>query len=145
MQKVNSQRKLHHKKNNYVAPPASTITTAKDTLPIIHAIRILHKDIYCTSGKFSKRDKLGIHATVEAFCVEILSLAIEASFKPKYAKKDSLDALRLKTEILKHLIRTENELEIIHDKTYLRFSEQIVEISKMTNGWINFVTEKTRQ
>jgi len=41
-------------------------------------------------------------------------------------------------EILKHLIRTENELCIIDAKTYLRLAEQLVEISKMTNGWIGY-------
>lgn len=111
-------------------------------MPIINAIRILHKDIYCTSNKLSKRDKLGIHTLTETVCIEILSLAVEATFKPKYAKKDYLEALRVKVEILKHLIRTEHELEILDNKTYLRISEQIVEISKMTNGWINYLTQK---
>ena len=54
----------------------------------------------------------------------------------------SLEILRIKVEILKHLVRTEHELEIIDMKTYLRLSEQLIEISKMTNGWINFVTQK---
>ena len=117
-------------------------TPLDDTLPIIHAIRILHKDIYGTSGKFSKRDKLGIHTTIESSCLKILSLAIESAFKPKHQKKISLEELRLKVEVLKHLIRTEHELGIIDVRTYLRLSEQIVEISKMTNGWLNFVTPK---
>ena len=111
-------------------------------MPIIHAIRILHKDIYCINKKLSKRDKLGIHATIEALCVEILSLAVEAAFRSKYTKKDALETLRVKVEILKHLIRTEHELEIIQDKTYLRLAEQIVGISKMTSGWISYVTQK---
>jgi len=111
-------------------------------LPIIHAIRILHKDIYCTSNRFSKRDKLGIHATIESLCIEILSLAVESAFKPGYQKKITLESLRLKIEVLKHLVRTENELEIIDQRTYLRIEKQLVEISKMTNGWITYVTQK---
>lgn len=57
-------------------------------------------------------------------------------------KLGALENLRLKIEVLKHLIRTEHELRIIEEKTYLRLAEQLVEISKMTNGWINFVTQK---
>lgn len=53
-----------------------------------------------------------------------------------------MEKLRIKTNILKNLVRTEYEIDIIDMKTYLRISEQLVEISKMTNGWINFVTEK---
>jgi len=50
--------------------------------------------------------------------------------------------LRIKTNVLKNLVRTEYEIKIIDMKTYLRISEQLVEISKMTNGWINFVNGK---
>lgn len=79
---------------------------------------------------------------METLCIDILSLAVEAAFRPKHTKKDPLESLRLKIEVLKHLTRTEHEIEIIDNKTYLRLSEQMVEISKMTNGWINFVTQK---
>lgn len=109
---------------------------------IIHKIRVLYQDIYCISGKFSKRDKLGIHAIVESLCIEILSLAIETAFSKANIKLGVLEKLRIKTNILKNLVRTEYEIDIIDMKTYLRISEQLVEISKMTNGWINFVTEK---
>lgn len=112
------------------------------TLPVIHAIRILHKDIYGTSGTFSKRDKLGIHATIETLCIEVLSLAVESAFKPRYQKKIPLEILRIKIEVLKHLVRTEHELGIIDSKTYLRLGGQIVEISKMTNGWISYIAQK---
>ena len=115
------------------------MTPPPDNTPVIvHAIRILHKDLYCISGKLSKRDKLGIHAVVETQCVEILALAVSAAFKPRQQKLLPLESLRIKVEILKHLIRTEHELEIIDTKTYLRLSEQLIEISKMANGWINY-------
>jgi len=50
--------------------------------------------------------------------------------------------MRVQIEILKHLIRTEHELNILDLKTYIRLSEQIIEISKMTNGWISYITQK---
>jgi hypothetical protein len=75
-------------------------------------------------------------------CVEVLSLAIESAFKARNNKKDSLEELRVRIEILKHLIRTEYELRIIDERTYLRVEKQVVEISKMTNGWISFITQK---
>ena len=106
-------------------------------MPIIHDIRILHKDIYSTSEKLSKRDKLGIHTIIESLCLEILSLSVESAFKPRNQKKPVLEGLRIKLEILKHLVRTEHELKVIDAKTYLRLGEQIVTISKMVNGWIN--------
>ncbi len=111
-------------------------------MPIIHAIRILHKDLYSISGKFSKRDKLGIHSLTETQSISILSLAVESAFKAKSQKQLSLETLRVQIEVLKHLIRTEHELAILDLKTYIRLSEQLIEISKMTNGWISYVTQK---
>ena len=112
---------------------------------IFHKIRILHQDIYRISEKLSKRDKLGIHSTAESLCVEILSLAIEAAFKPKYLKKSILETLRVKIEVMKHIVRSEHELNIVDEKTYLRISKQLVEISKMTGGWINFIDQNKTQ
>ena len=111
-------------------------------MPIIHAIRILHKDLYSISGKFSKRDKLGIHSIIENQTLTVLSLAIESAFKPRQSKQIILETMRVQIEVLKHLIRTENELGILAMKTYIRLSEQLIEISKMTNGWINYLTQK---
>jgi len=71
-----------------------------------------------------------------------LSLAIEAAYRPKFQKKSSLEILRIRIDVLKHLIRTESELALIDNKKYLQLAEQVVEISKMTNGWINFLTQK---
>ncbi len=124
------------KSSRLLRPPPSGI------LPIIHSIRILHKDIYCISGKLSKRDKLGIHSHVETLCLEVLSFSVESAFKSKEQKMSSLEKLRLKIEVLKHIIRTEKELGIVDDKTYIRLAEQLVEISKMTNGWIRSLTQK---
>ena len=74
--------------------------------------------------------------------MELLSLSVESAFTPKIQKKFILEKLRIKTEVLKQIIRTEYELRIIEEKIYLRLSEQLIEISKMTNGWINFITQK---
>jgi len=98
--------------------------------------------LYVASAKLSKRDKLGIHAIIEKTCIDILSLAIEASLKPKITKKESLEILRIKIGLLQNLIRTEYELEIIDQKRYLYLSSQTIEISKMANGWLNYVNTK---
>lgn len=89
-----------------------------------------------------KQEKLGIHKTIENICIEILSLSIEASFQSKLYKKETLEKLRIKIGVLQNIIRTENELKIIDDKTYLKIAEQTIEISKQTNGWLNSLTQK---
>lgn len=118
------------------------ITPPRNNMTIIHKIRILHKNIYVLGRKINKADKLGIHAEIEKRCINILSLAIKAIYKPGRSKNIYLEELRIDIDILKNLIRTENELGIINVDDYIKVSEQSVEISKMTNGWINYITQK---
>lgn len=92
--------------------------------------------------KLSKRDKLGIHSHSEKVCIEVLSLAVESALKSQSTKKESLELLRIKIGILQNLIRTENELGIIEEKSYFHLSGQMIEISKMANGWLNYITQK---
>ena len=99
---------------------------------------MLHKELHNIGQKLPKRDKLGIHATIETHCVEVLSLAVEAAFRQRQLKLPLLEKLRVRIEVLKHLVRTEHELNIIDEKAYFRLSEQAIEISKMTNGWIAY-------
>ncbi|MDP3661406.1 MAG: four helix bundle protein [bacterium] len=96
----------------------------------------MHKEIYIVGQKLPKREKLGIHAGVEMFCIEILALAIEAAFKSHKQKIPILEQLRVKIEVLKHIVRTEHECSILDERKYLRLSEQLVIISKETTNWI---------
>ncbi|MEK7169849.1 MAG: four helix bundle protein [Patescibacteria group bacterium] len=105
-------------------------------VPLVHKIRNLYKTIYRLGSTLPKRDKLGIHSSLEATCLVMLTLAIEASFTRGFAKKPTLEKLRLKAEIGKQLVRTEQELGIITDAVYLEFGSELVEISKMTTRWI---------
>ena len=112
-------------------------TASKDFLvPLVHKIRNLYKTIYRLGSTLPKRDKLGIHAVLETVCLTTLTLSIEASFTPGLAKKPTLEKLRLKAEIGKQLVRTEQELGIITDAVYLELGSELVEISKMTTRWI---------
>jgi hypothetical protein len=40
---------------------------------------------------------------------------------------------------MKNLIRLENEIKIVKDKKYFTLSAELLEISKMTNGWIKYL------
>lgn len=98
--------------------------------------------MYRLGAKIPKRDKLGIHSVLETVCLTLMTLAIEATFTRGVAKKPALEKLRVKTEIVKQLVRTEYELNIITDILYLDYASQLVEISKMTTGWIQSLPQK---
>ena len=99
--------------------------------------------MYVIGQKLQKRDKLGLHATIEKISVELLLLGIDAALKSKKLKLPSLERLRGLTNVLQNLIRTENELAIIDEKTYLRLSKQLTEIGKMTSGWIIYTHKES--
>lgn len=89
-----------------------------------------------------KRNRFGIHAKIESNCLELLCLAIEVAFEQKQNKKIILEKSRIKIEVLKHLIRISNSIGCIDKKTYIRFENDLIEISKMAHGWINYLTQK---
>lgn len=111
-------------------------------VPIVHKIALLYKDIYLLGKKLPKRNKFGIHARIESVCLELLILSIKAAFKEKQNKKSVLEKLRIEIEVLKHLIRLCREIKIIDNKNYISLQEKIQEISKMTNGWLKYLTQK---
>jgi len=110
-------------------------------LPIIHKVRLFHKDIYTIGHKLSKRDKLGIHQTVENYSLRLLSLLVESAFSKRHDKLKTLEIARVHMEIIKNIIRTEYELTVIDEKTYIRLAKDTVEISKMLNGWITYISK----
>ena len=91
-----------------------------------------------------KRDKLGIHARIEQIALETMNNIIRAALSPKNHKLPFLESARLSLEVLKHLVRTEYEMNIIAEKVYIRIEYHIIETSKMTNGWIKYITQNPR-
>ena len=74
-----------------------------------------------------------------------MRLAIQAAFEKRGYKQVTVEKLRIETEILKHLIRTEWECALIKEKTFFHLAKQLVEIGKMTNGWITFLSKTQKE
>jgi len=106
---------------------------------LISKIRDLYKALHLTALKIPKRDRFGIHARIEQLCLDSLTLAIESALSKKECKKALLERLRIRAETMKNLIRLENELKIIKDKRYFMLSGELLEISKMVNGWLKYL------
>lgn len=60
---------------------------------------------------------------------------------PKHQKRELLESIRVSLEVLKHLVRTEHESSIIPEKAYIELTTLLIETSKMTNGWIRYLTQ----
>ena len=98
--------------------------------------------MYSIGEKLPKRNKLGVHAMVEKYCLELLALTIIAAFSRGVEKISALKEARVRTHIIAHLLRTEHDLGILTADKYLRLSAQLVEIGKMLSGWIVSQTHK---
>lgn len=73
--------------------------------------------------------------------MELLELIITASFENSSQKSQTLSKARIKTELLKRFVRNMRESNIIEDKNYLSLESQLQEISKMINGWIDYLNK----
>mgnify|MGYP001564187510 CR=1 FL=1 len=124
----------------------TTIKALPDSVnaSLVHGVTEFYKQVYLLSGKIDKRNKFGIWLKTENSCLEILHLTIKASFTSRQNKMVLLDSSRTEIEFLKRLFTIVCELEIIQPKNYLKLESDLQEISKMTNGWIKYLTQKER-
>lgn len=83
-----------------------------------------------------------MHLKIEQLCLDIMSLSIEAAIMTGTAKIPVLRKIKIEIEVLKRLVRLENELNIINTNKYLKIESQLIEISKMANGWIKYLETK---
>lgn len=74
--------------------------------------------------------------------MQLFDEIIHASLVSKDEKVVPLKKSRIMIEKLKHLVRMEHEMNIIDEKKYIRISGGLVEISKMTTGWLKNVLQK---
>jgi hypothetical protein len=111
---------------------------------ILHTVKQLYSLIYQTGNKLNKRDKLGIHAHIENIALLVMTDIIHASLIIRTAKQIPLENSRTQLEVLKHLVRTEYELKIIDQKTYISIETLIIENSKQVNGWLKYITQNQK-
>ncbi|MEK7193345.1 MAG: four helix bundle protein [Patescibacteria group bacterium] len=108
----------------------------------MHKIGELYKTLYLLGKKIPKRDHFGIHLKIEQLCLDILELSISAALEIKEKKSFLLSNARIKNEVLKRLLRNARELSIIHERQYINIEKELIEISKMINGWLKFLNNK---
>lgn len=115
------------------------------TLPIIHEISTLYKELYNTRQQIGKIDKFGLYLKIETIVINCLELAISAALIAKEKKPTIIIELKIKIEVTKRLVRLLWELKIITDKKYLLLEQKIIQASKMASGWQKYLTNRGSQ
>ena len=104
----------------------------------------VYKDVYLIGKKLPKADKLGLHTLLQNKILSVLENAVSAAFCDAHHKKPYLEKIRTLLEVGKHLLRTENELGIITESTYIRIAKLLIEASRMNAGWLKNTDERTK-
>lgn len=94
------------------------------------------------SKQLPKSDKLGIAAEIEKIMLSMHELTITAALSPKSDKIPHLQSIRIKTDVLKKMIRLMFDLKIIDDKKYFVLQLDLQEISKEATNWQNYLNPK---
>ncbi len=89
---------------------------------------------YTALKQFPKNEKFAMGADIKKCMHIILEKVIEA--QKKYYKKTTLQELDVNITKLKVYLRLSNDLGFLPHKQYEVWSKQVVEIGKMTGGWI---------
>lgn len=85
---------------------------------------------------FPRHQKHVLGKRLEEKALDLLDLFLEAYYGPKQSKKAKLYAANLSIEKLRHLIRLSFELKYINAKKLDHLMNQLLEIGKMTGGWL---------
>lgn len=102
----------------------------------MHRICNVYRLFHDCLKTFPKLERFTLGTKTENVILEILELALSASYSPKYKKNEALRKASDKTDLLKYLIRLAHETESINAKRYIALEEQVLEIGKMIGGWI---------
>jgi hypothetical protein len=103
---------------------------------------LVYREIYQVGKKIPKADKLGIHTTLQNKVLLAFEYIVSAAFADVASKKVYLEKSRTLVEISKHLVRTEHELAIISENTYIRIAKLLVDASKMNANWLKNTEER---
>lgn len=103
---------------------------------------LVYREIYQVGKKIPKSDKLGIHTTLQNKILLAFEYSVSAAFADVTSKKVYLEKFRTLIEVSKHLLRTEHELSIIPENTYIRIGKLLVEASKMNTNWLKNTEER---
>ncbi len=106
----------------------------------MHRVFEFYKLFYSIGAKLPKRERHGIYAAADKLCLDIIQDILSAALGQKPEKQISLTRARVRIETLKRLIRLMRELCIVHEKWYLQSEIELRDISKMTSGWLRYLS-----
>ena len=84
--------------------------------------------------RFPKNLRFSLAQKLDNLCLEILELIVETIFSS--AKRELLQKINLKLDVLRSLIQLSLKLKLLADNQYEYVSRELLESGKMVGGWL---------
>ena len=84
--------------------------------------------------RFPKNLRFSLAQKLDNLCLEILELIVETIFSS--AKRELLQKINLKLDVLRSLIQLSHKLKLLADNKYEYVSRELLESGKMVGGWL---------
>lgn len=88
-------------------------------------------------SKYPKDQRFLLGDRIEKLMLEILELLVMANYSA--AKMDILSKAKLKIDCLRYMVRISKDMKYINMQAYDFFSQSILEVGRMTGGWLKKV------
>ena len=107
-----------------------------DKFTLLHSWNELYVNIHAALKQFPKRDSHGIGARIDQTALNMLEYLIMASKKMGAQRILLLEKLDRELVKEKILVRLSNRVKAMSDGSYIDIEKRIVEMGKMTGGWM---------
>lgn len=98
-----------------------------------------YKNLYVNLRSIKKLDRYTWGEKCDKLALDSLSLVAKAGYLPKTQKWPILRELSFNVDLLKIYLRLGRELEILEQTKYLWREKELVEIGKLTGGWLKSI------
>jgi|APTNR8051073442_1049403.scaffolds.fasta_scaffold13708_1 hypothetical protein len=86
--------------------------------------------------KFPRNQKFTLANRIQDALSELLEELIRAYYAPISIKKEKLQGVNVRLEILRHYFRLCYDIGLYNSLKYKDFAERLDEIGRMTGGWL---------
>ena len=129
--------KLHHKKDNYDAPPPTTsplvLVRAKQSYETWHGYLL----------KFNRVDRYTVGAKIDDTFLSLLEFIFRACFGyDKFEKLSLVSQANAKNDLLKFLLQIVWEQKLLDRTQYASLILLLDEVGRMLGGWKKSIEEK---
>ena len=111
---------------------------SKLEIPVVIKLFVLYEITHKLIFKFPKHERYSLGEKIERLILECLELAVIANIATKYERENYLIRLGAKIDVLKILFRLALGAKFIEFPKYLGTEKQLLELGKMTGGWLRF-------